>query len=244
MPAILALETSSPVCSVALCADGISDQIRAEAGREHHRLLLPMIDELLNRNGLKLADLDVVAYGEGPGSFTGLRIGAGVVQGLAFASKLPVIGISSLQALALAALEAHPDSHDPLIFVALDAHMNDVYCAVYQARAGSVDCVSEAKVVPADNYAWFATLQSRPAIAAGDAWSRFTNLSAQLDEIVIPGPFYPDALNVAVLAQERSSGEWRDASEAQPVYVRGTDQWKTIDQQRAQAGPRSDTDAR
>ena len=239
MPVVLALETSSPVCSVALRAGDLDDQIRAEAGREHHRKLLPMIEELLTRNDLKIADIDVIAYGEGPGSFTGLRIGAGVVQGLAFARRKPVIGISSLQALALAVLDAHQGAPDPLVLVAVDAHMNDIYRAVYKAGAGSINCIAEANVVSADNGDWLEPYQGRSAIMAGDAWAKFTNLATSLEDAVVSDLIYPNAACVARLAHERSHDDWRDASQAQPVYVRGTDQWKTIEQQRGDSSQRS-----
>ena len=102
---ILALDTSTEYCSIALWRDGSVDCRDAMAGQTHSQLLLPMIDQLLRRNELALQDLDGIAFGCGPGSFTGLRIACGVTQGLAFGRGLLVVGISTLLALAEAALK-------------------------------------------------------------------------------------------------------------------------------------------
>ena len=121
---ILALDTSTEYCSVALWRDGDVDAREALAGRRHSELLLPMVDALLERHGLRLKGLDGIAFGEGPGSFTGLRIGCGVTQGLAFGAGLPVVGVSTLLALAEAARSRRA-------VCCLDARMGEVYHAAY-----------------------------------------------------------------------------------------------------------------
>ena len=121
---ILALDASTEYCSVALALDGELEFREAHAGQRHSELLLPMVDELLRRRGLKVGDLDGIAFGEGPGTFTGLRIACGVTQGLAFGAALPVVGISTLLALAEASGAANA-------VCCLDARMSEVYHAAY-----------------------------------------------------------------------------------------------------------------
>ncbi len=126
---ILALETSTELCSVALWSDGDVDASEEAAGQRHSQLLLPMVDALLRRHALAVNDLDGIAYGSGPGSFTGLRIACGVAQGLAYGAGLQVVGVSTLMALAEAA-------QAPRVVSCLDARMGEVYHAAYE-RDGS-----------------------------------------------------------------------------------------------------------
>ena len=125
---LLALDTFSEYCSVALYRDGAVTAREELAGQTHSRRLLPMLDALLRETGVAVTALDGVAFGAGPGSFTGLRIACGVAQGLAFAHDLPVVAVPSLEALAQAA-------GGPRVFCALDARMGEVYAAAYE-RAG------------------------------------------------------------------------------------------------------------
>src|SRR5208282_3173837 len=124
---ILALDASTDVCAVAL-GDGVSWTGRAEsAGQRHSELLLPMVRELLSEARLELADLHGIAFGAGPGSFTGLRIACGVAQGLALGANLPVIGVATLEAMAESARSRRGCAR---VIAALDARMHEVYFAV------------------------------------------------------------------------------------------------------------------
>ena len=126
---ILALDTSTEACSVALSA---MDEVRVDfriMPRGHARHILAMVDAVLAEAGLTPADLDVVAYGRGPGSFTGVRIGTGVAQGIAFGADLPVAAISTLAALAQGAVRRHGASR---ILAAIDARMGEVYWAGFE----------------------------------------------------------------------------------------------------------------
>ena len=107
MPTLLALDASSTACSCALIRDQLIVQRFEIAPREHTRLLLPMVDEVLAEAGVSLGQLDAIAYGQGPGSFTGLRIAAGVAQGLAYGADLPLMGVSTLEALARESRQKH-----------------------------------------------------------------------------------------------------------------------------------------
>jgi tRNA threonylcarbamoyladenosine biosynthesis protein TsaB len=120
---LLALDTSTEACTVALWLDGEVLE-RFEPGGQHSERILPMVDALLAEAGLVLTQLDVLAFGRGPGSFTGLRIGAGVVQGLAFGADLPVVAVSSLAALA-------QGQDAGRVLAALDARMQQVYWGAY-----------------------------------------------------------------------------------------------------------------
>ncbi|WP_282073042.1 tRNA (adenosine(37)-N6)-threonylcarbamoyltransferase complex dimerization subunit type 1 TsaB, partial [Janibacter hoylei] len=130
---ILALDTTSGACSVALISDGQLIERFVQAERDHTRRLLPMVDEVLAEAGMKLTDLNALAVSQGPGSFTGLRIAISSVQGLAFASGLPVVPVSSLAALALGARRSHPEWGQSPIVAMLDARMQQVYWGVYSA---------------------------------------------------------------------------------------------------------------
>src|SRR5208282_3002390 len=126
---ILALDASTDVCTVAV-GDGVSWGHRVEnAGQRHSELLLPMVRELLGEARLELRDLDGIAFGVGPGSFTGLRIACGVTQGLALGANLPVIGVVTLEAMAET---ARRQSGRTRVIAALDARMHEVYFAAYE----------------------------------------------------------------------------------------------------------------
>lgn len=122
---ILALETSTEFCSVALYLNGKTLHQEIFAERRHSEILLPMVQEILAEAELALTQMDGIAFGAGPGSFTGLRIACGIAQGLSYATNLPVVGVSTLEAVAQHAEEQK-------IIVALDARMGEIYHAAYQ----------------------------------------------------------------------------------------------------------------
>jgi tRNA threonylcarbamoyladenosine biosynthesis protein TsaB len=211
---ILALDTSTEYCSVALWRDGTVDARDVHAGQRHSELLLPMVDELLRRHGLAARSLDGIAFGEGPGSFTGLRIGCGVTQGLAFGAGLPVVGVSTLLALAEAARTERA-------VCCLDARMGEIYHAAYARSAAGWDTVHAPSLcAPAE----------APALPAG-AWtgcgSGFAAHEAALEEryrerlsAIMPGVF-PHARDIARLAaREFEAGRAVAAERAVPVYLR------------------------
>ena len=140
---LLAIDTSTEACSAAVMIDGeILERYRL-APREHTRLILPMIDELLSESGVKVGGLDAVAFGRGPGAFTGLRIAAGVVQGIAFGADLPVVPVSSLATLAQA-VWLH-QGHE-YVLALIDARMQEVYGAHYRYQGTEMELVDEERV--------------------------------------------------------------------------------------------------
>lgn len=213
-PKILALDTSTEACSVAIWADGAVAE-RFEIGTQHSERILAMVDELLAETGLALTRFDAVAFGRGPGSFTGLRIGAGVAQGLAFGADIPVTPVSSLAALAQG-VDA------PRVLAAFDARMNQVYSGAYVRNAeGIVELIgSEAVLAPSDvplpdGYDW---------IGAGSGWDQYhAALLQRLDKHVAGWRerVYPRARDVARLgAAVFRAGRAIPAELALPVYVR------------------------
>lgn len=129
MSLFLALETSSEACSCALNIDGRIVESYELIPRQHAQKILPMIHALLEEHKVSFDDLDAVAVGQGPGSFTGLRIGVGVAQGIAFGADLPVVSVSTLAALAM---QAQQQNNHHTIFCCIDARINEVYWGLYK----------------------------------------------------------------------------------------------------------------
>ena len=211
---ILALDTSTDYCSVALWRDGAVDARDALAGQRHSELLLPMVDELLRRHGVRVQDLDGIAFGQGPGSFTGLRIACGVTQGLAFGASLPVVGVSTLLALAQAAQAEHA-------VCCLDARMGEIYHAAFVRSDGGWRTAHAPSLCAPD---------AAPPLPAG-AWtgcgSGFAAHEAALKRryvgrlSVIMSQVFPHARDIAQLAaREFEQGRAVPAEQAAPVYIR------------------------
>ena len=143
MPILLALDASTEACSCAVLLDGTVHERFEVVPRQHTELMLPMIQDLLRQSGLVFSDLDAVAFGIGPGSFTGLRIAAGVTQGIAFAADKPVIPVSTLAALAL---EAAGEAAEALVFSCIDARIDEIYWGWYRVRQGMPSLVGEERL--------------------------------------------------------------------------------------------------
>jgi tRNA threonylcarbamoyladenosine biosynthesis protein TsaB len=216
---ILAIDTSTEACSAAVL-DGERSYGRFElAPRRHTELILPMVEDVLEEAGLGLRDMDALAFGRGPGAFTGLRIAAGVAQGLAFGADLPVVPVSTLQAMALGCMES---GRAERIAVALDARMAEVYWGCYERPAlGGMSCVVPDCVVGPESAAlpagegWF---------GAGPGWAAYADLLGQRWVQGLVGSdaaVHPDARWIATLAAEACArGETVSAEAAQPVYLR------------------------
>jgi tRNA threonylcarbamoyladenosine biosynthesis protein TsaB len=202
-----AFETSTEWCSVAVCIDGEIAGVEERAGNRHGELVLPMLDRLVAAAGISIAQLDAVAFGAGPGSFTGLRIACGVAQGLAFARGLRVVGISTLEAMA-------EESGGSRVVACLDARMREVYYSAIEK-----DGLRWREVVPAQCVAP-AAVQVPPGagwVACGNGFAVYGSLGF---DSVIPD-IHPSAIAVARLAVPRfNAGEGVDAELAVPVYVR------------------------
>lgn len=227
MSLILALDTSTDACSVALNADGVITSLFEVAAKSHTQRLLPMVDELLQAKGCDLADLDAIAFGRGPGSFTGLRICAGIVQGLAFGANLPVIPVSTLEAMAVGFYRANPALQLP-VGVALDARMDEVYWGLFAREGTLVKPLGDEEVISPDVLAGRADIAQLGFAAVGPGW-HYPAMQALKANGKIDGGLdvHPHAENMALIAARLfAAGHTLSALEAQPVYLRDSVSWQ------------------
>jgi tRNA threonylcarbamoyladenosine biosynthesis protein TsaB len=210
---LLALETSTELGSCALWIDGQITEKLCPVGRSHSETLLPLVRELLNDAGLRVADLDAIAFGAGPGAFTGLRVACGAAQGLAVAADLPLVQVTSLETMAMAS------GQEKLISL-LDARMGEVYAGTYQRCADGYALIGEIRVLaplavplPEDGN-W---------LACGNAPAAYPELAARLAAagITVLPDVLPRAADVARLAVARfRRGDYIDPALAAPLYIR------------------------
>jgi len=217
---ILALDTSTEACSAALLIDKKIDVRFEIAPQQHSQLILPMCEDLLRNANITVKDLSAIAFARGPGSFTGLRIAAGVTQGIAFGADLPVIGISTLEALAYEALSKHPKS---TIISAIDARMREVYWAEYSLNnSNSIIATNSERVGKPDTV--FSTSLSE-VVAIGSGWKVYEKeLSPLIQEkniSFIYSESLPSAEQIAQLAVKKwLNKDLLSAEQALPVYLR------------------------
>jgi len=219
---ILAIETATEACSAALSLNGEVIERFEVAPRRHTELILPMVDDLLAQAALCLKDLDALAFGRGPGAFTGLRIAAGVVQGLALGADRPVAPVSTLAALAL---EAFDECGAENALVALDARMEEVYWGVFRRkRAPGLLELMEPETVLAPEKVILPRGLEGEVIGIGSGWKVYGEvLSRQIGDGLLKtlSDRLPRAGRVAKLAAEIvASGAAVAAEEALPVYLR------------------------
>ncbi|UVK78926.1 MAG: N(6)-L-threonylcarbamoyladenine synthase, TsaB subunit [Sodalis sp. Ffu] len=224
---ILALDTSTDACSVALMIDHVIISERfAVAPREHMQRILPMVDSLLAEAGIALKNLDLLVFGRGPGSFTGVRIGIGIAQGLALGADLPLVGVSTLAALAQAAWRLTSARQ---VLTAIDARMGEVYWAQYRRQDDGIwlSDDSEALVAPAALGVITDDLEGNWAVA-GNGWQTYPKLVCTNQLRLIPGetvlPAAQDMLPLA-LQQWRNDGAC-SVTQAAPTYLRNEVAWK------------------
>jgi tRNA threonylcarbamoyladenosine biosynthesis protein TsaB len=216
---ILAIETSQTGCSVALYSEGKSFSRSHEVQRQQSEVVLGFVASLLNEASLTLSDLTAIAFTCGPGAFTGVRIGASVVQGLSFASGVPVIPVSTLAGFAQAGFHSAKINH---AYVAVDARMGDVYAAEYQLNErGLMTLVGEESVGPLDNF--LTSIQTK-----GDAIGSGFSLLSEVERLKlfskINTEFFMTSLkanDIVPLALERAEkGVFLPSENAVPVYLR------------------------
>jgi tRNA threonylcarbamoyladenosine biosynthesis protein TsaB len=223
---LLAVETATEACSAALFVNGKISERYSLTPKAHTRLILPMIDELMREAQLKPAELDALAFGCGPGSFTGVRIATGIIQGIGFAHNIPIVPVSNL---ATVAQDFFDHNKEDTAFVAMDARMAEIYWAVYQrnssgfARLLGNEAVIAANIVdsPAD----------LSGVGIGTGWQNYhPELTKQLEGRVIryEPDHLPCARAVAKLGIEAfQAGVAVRAESAIPVYLRNNVAKKT-----------------
>jgi len=216
---LLALETSTEACSAALYLDGEVAERYQLAPQQHNKLILPMVESLLAEAGLGLRQMDALAFGRGPGSFTGVRIAAGVAQGLAFGADLPVAPVSTLAAMAQ---EAFAETPDGFAFPCIDARMGEVYWGVYRRGAeGFAELVGAEAVADAGTVVF---PEEAAGHGIGSGWGTYEavlreRLGGRVAGI-LPDRF-PRAAWIARLGAEVfRHGGCVAAEDAQPVYLR------------------------
>lgn len=220
---ILALDTSTEHCSVALWRDGAVYERAVRAGQGHSEILIGMADDVLAEGGLPLAMLDGIAYGAGPGSFTGLRIACAVAQGLAFPGDIPLAGIGTLHAMAVASGAAR-------VLCCLDARMQEIYHAAYVLEGGVYAELSAPRACAPE---------SAPELAGGEWTGCGSGFAAYHDAlrrrygaalIRIDDAVYPHARDIARLAAPVfAAGRGIRAEEAAPLYIRDKVALKTAE---------------
>jgi tRNA threonylcarbamoyladenosine biosynthesis protein TsaB len=220
---ILALDTATENCSAALLIDGRLIAREALLEREHAARVLPMVDELLKEARIGLADLSAIAFGRGPGAFTGVRLAASVTQGLAFGSGVPVVPVSNLRALAQRVMDLDPAA--ARVLVCSDARMSEVYWGCFErAPSGIALAVSDERVAKPAAVALPARWRDGSAAqATGSGFAAYpelrSGLGAQLDRV--HEGLLPRANEIAVVAAaEVADGRTFPAEEALPVYLR------------------------
>ncbi|GHE20778.1 tRNA (adenosine(37)-N6)-threonylcarbamoyltransferase complex dimerization subunit type 1 TsaB [Halomonas urumqiensis] len=231
MSTLLALDASSSACSAALLRrrPGADDELLSRfemAPRAHTRRLMPMVDEVLAEAGITPQALDAVAYGRGPGSFTGLRIAAGAAQGLAYGLDRPLIGVSTLAALALGAHRRH---HFRYLVTALDARMGEIYVATWQCRDGMPEALSDEAVMPPERLRLPAEHEDHDWVGVGSGWTLWDAMPTEVKAAL--GQHLPDmeadaADMVLLAAREFGAGGGLPADQVQPVYLRDQVAWK------------------
>lgn len=218
---LLALDTSSAACSVALQIDDLVCERHEEQPREHSRLLLPMIRAVLDEGGADLPDLDAIVLGNGPGSFIGMRIAASVAQGLAFGASLRVVPVSSMAGVAVRALAEHEADE---VVVAQDARMNEVYLGIYApGPAGLATARVPERLHGALAIEELDPRNSEKRVAAGQGWQRYPELLAANRDRVgeVAEILYPRASDLLDLgAAGLEAGNAIDPRDIEPAYLR------------------------
>lgn len=235
----LAIDASTEACSVALQITDASSHhkifSRYDLCPQSHSLqLLPMVDETLKEAGIKLSQCDGLIFGRGPGSFTGVRIGVGVAQGLAFAADLLVVGVSSLQAMAQLAFIKYQQTH---VLAVIDARMGEIYNGYFVLDENNImqeqllaDEKGEAVTAPEQLGERLAGIVTKPVYGVGTGWEAYSEqLTLLKSNKGTPEVLFPSAEAMLAIGEAAFKlGEGVTAENAQPVYVRDTLSWKKL----------------
>ncbi len=213
---ILALDTATERCSAALRIDGRSLQREDSGERAAAMVILPMIEQLLAESGLALAQLDAIAFGRGPGGFTGVRLAASVAQGLGFAAGVPLLPISDLRALAQQVF-ALPEAATRVL-ICQDARMREVYWGCFEQQGVAHEVGAEAVSAPS-RVVLAASWSGRAVCGAGSGFEQYPELAA-LPLQAVYGSLRPRALEIAELAEADGLQRAVSPEAALPVYLR------------------------
>lgn len=223
---ILSLDTCTESCSAALSVKGQVFSELAIVPREHSQRILPMVDSVLSQAHISLSDVDLIAYGRGPGSFTGIRICTSMTQGLALGQDIPVIGLSALQTMAQTVFD-----HQGAVQVisAIDARMGEVYWGQFVFNNGLAELVG-LETVTAPNLVTLDLDKCLPIIACGTGFETYPQLLELCENITLAQDIqFPDAKSMLGLAKQGyTQGLSTSVDDLAPVYVRDTVTWKKL----------------
>lgn len=236
---LLAIDTATEQCSVALKVGDKIFQRAAITPREHSQRVLGFVEEVLAEAGITLAEVDGIVCGYGPGSFTGVRIGVAICQGLAFSHTLPVYPVSTLAALAQQAVRLHGAK---CVVSAIDARMNEVYLAVYTSQNGQLSeriAPQMAPLAPVSEQPWWQTFAAAElseaegieaegieVVGAGTGWQAYAEaLNPEHKVHVLDDVVLPLAVDMLTLATQTQAVP---AEQLEPLYVRNEVTWQKL----------------
>ncbi|OOH91241.1 tRNA (adenosine(37)-N6)-threonylcarbamoyltransferase complex dimerization subunit type 1 TsaB [Pasteurellaceae bacterium 15-036681] len=227
---ILAIDTATEACSVALLFENNITALDELSPRTHTQRILPMVDELLSQAGISVKQVAALAFGRGPGSFTGVRVGVGIAQGLALGAELPVVPISNLMIMAE---QAYQQLGATQVVALIDARMSEVYFAQFERTEQGhwIEIVNEQVCSPEKVIEQIQ--QDRHPTIVGTGWAAYpqfgqANLAVEVSEITLPSAKY--MLSLAVDALEK--GNTQSALEIEPVYLRNEVTWQKLPHKR------------
>lgn len=225
---ILAIDTATEACSAALWDNGNLFAHFEECPREHTQRILPLVKDILNQGNTSLTELDALAFGRGPGSFTGVRIGIGIAQGLALGANLPMIGVSTLATMAQGAFRKTGATR---VLAAIDARMGEVYWAEYTRDEQGVwygeetECVLKPEAVSER-----LKLLSGDWATVGTGWPAWPDMANESGLTLVDGnmllPSAEDMLPIA--CKHFAAGKTVAVEHAEPVYLRNEVAWKKL----------------
>ncbi|CNE32382.1 family M22 nonpeptidase-like protein [Yersinia bercovieri] len=225
---ILAIDTATEACSVALWNNGEVQALFELCPREHTQRILPLVQQVLAESGLSLGQLDALAFGRGPGSFTGVRIGIGIAQGLALGADLPMIGVSTLQTMAQGAFRLTAASR---VLAAIDARMGEVYWGEFERNAAGdwLGEATEAVMTPEQTLVRAQMLSGRWT-TVGTGWQTYPELISGSNVQLTDGQMLlPQAEDMLPLALSLwANGQAVSVENAEPVYLRNEVTWKKL----------------
>jgi tRNA threonylcarbamoyladenosine biosynthesis protein TsaB len=221
---ILALDTATEACSASLAVNEQRFSDLEVCPQQHSQKALPMVESLFEQANAKLKDVDYLVYGQGPGSFTGVRIACGMIQGLSLGTKIPVIGISTLAAMAW-------QTDGTKVAVAIDARMSEVYYAAFEKQENGLVVVTDECVIPPSEAAELVR-QFGPDAIAGTGWAAYPELTASCADLDVE-VLYPkaEAMLDLALININNAGDTPigvPANKVEPVYLRDKVTWKKL----------------
>lgn len=225
---ILAIDTATEACSVALWNNGTTFAHFEECPREHTQRILPLVKTILTEGNTSLTDLDALAYGRGPGSFTGVRIGIGIAQGLALGADLPMIGVSTLATMAQGAWRMTGATR---VLAAIDARMGEVYWAEYTRDENGVWHGEETEAVLKPEAVTGRLKQlSGEWATVGTGWPAWPEMAKDTGLTLVDGNMLLPAAEemLPIACQLLAAGKTVAVEHAEPVYLRNTVAWKKL----------------